>query len=227
MKKVFISLLLVVGIVSFAACGKSNYNIADYLIEERENLFSGQDNVYSATFSSGMREENYSLDGIVNNMVEFGIITLARNDNHALINDTYTYVLTIDGESFTGFLEKSEYDNTYSIDVGKKANNDSVINLRVTFTGYSFNEDLSNLSSAFTVDKNAALKIANTELKDSIKDIMSTKNTKIETIMKMLKDHSDSEVERYYWYIGVVSTNGETLGILIDSSNGEVVAKKL
>ena len=45
--------------------------------------------------------------------------------------------------------------------------------------------------------------------------------------MKILKDHSDSELKTYYWYIGVVATNGETLGILIDANSGEIIAKNV
>ncbi len=46
--------------------------------------------------------------------------------------------------------------------------------------------------------------------------------------MKIIKDYStdDADVTRYYWYVGVVSTNGETFGVLIDANSGEIIATK-
>ena len=38
---------------------------------------------------------------------------------------------------------------------------------------------------------------------------------------------SNQESNRFYWYIGVISTNGETLGLLIDANTSEIIAKKV
>ena len=46
-------------------------------------------------------------------------------------------------------------------------------------------------------------------------------------VMKILKDYSTEDLKNYYWYVGVVSTNGETLGILIDANSGDIIAKKV
>ena len=160
-------------------------------------------------------------------MVDFGVITLARLDNNPLADDTYTYTIKINDQTYTGFLEKSNYDNTYSIDIETSAPNDATVSIQITFTGYSFNQEMSNVSNNFSVDKDAALEIANSELKEDLNNITSDKNNKIEVLMKILKDYSNGEVKNYYWYIGIVSTNGDTLGILINASNGEIIAKKV
>ena len=75
-----------------SACGKSDINIADYLIEDRQTLFTAQDKLYSVTLSTGMREENYNFDGKINGMVEFGIVTFSRLDSEPMANDSYTYI---------------------------------------------------------------------------------------------------------------------------------------
>ena len=46
-------------------------------------------------------------------------------------------------------------------------------------------------------------------------------------VMKILKDYSIENTPKYYWYVGIISTNGETLGILIDATKGDVIAKKV
>ncbi len=226
-KKILIFMLLAVSLISLSACGRSKINLSEYLIEKRTNLYTAEDELYSVTFSSGMREQDYELDGVITNMVEFGILTLSRLDCNPLANDTYTYTVQINDQIYTGFLEPSQVDNSYVADVGVSAPNDATITVQITFTGYSFNEELSNTSNSFSVNADKAIEIANKELEEELKNITSDKNTKIEVVMKNLKDYSNSEIKNYYWYIGVISTNGETLGILIDAGSGDVIAKKV
>lgn len=225
-KKILILLLFIFGITTLSACGKNKINLADYVIEERESLYTAHDDIYSVSLSSGLRENNYALDGIVNEMVDFSILTLNRNDNQPLANDTYTYIVKINEDTHTGFLTKSEINNTYSTDLEISIPKDSVINVKISFTGYTFDKDLENTSNSFNVDKNSALNIANEQLKNDIDNLLSNKNTKIEVVIKLLKD-STNEINNYYWYVGIVSTNGETLGILIDANTGDIIAKKV
>ena len=226
-KKILVFMLLAISLISLSACGSTKINLSDYLIDKRTSLYTAEDELYSVTFSSGTREQDYQLDGIINDMVDFGIITLSRLDNNPLANDTYTYTIQINDQTYTGFLEPSSVDNSYLADIGAAAPSDASITVQITFTGYSFNKELTNTSSLFSVNGEKAIEIANEELKEELKNITSDKNTKIEVVMKNLKDYSNSEIKNYYWYIGVISTNGETLGILIDAGTGDVIAKKV
>jgi len=226
-KKLFIFTLCAMCLCLFTACGASKIDLNEYIIEERTNLFTACDDMYSVTLSSGMREMDYNLDGIKNDMLEFAVLTLARNDGEPLANDTYNYSITIGEDILTGTLDKSQVDNTYSIDLERGIPNDSNVNVNITFTGYTFSQDLSNTSADFSVDMKTAIDIANKELANDVKDILSGNNVKIEVVTKILKDYSTEELKRYYWYVGVVSTNGDILGVLIDANSGEVIAKKV
>ena len=226
-KKILTFLLLAVTILSFTGCGKNNVDLSNYLIEERNTLYTAQDDLYTVTLSNGLREENYSLDGVVGNMVDFAVLTLVKNNSDPLANDTYSYTVTVNENTYTGELVKSETDNSYSADLGINIPTDSTINVKITFTGYVFDKELENTYSSFAVDKNKAIEIANKELKTELENLTTDKNNKIEVVMKLLKDHSNSELKTYYWYIGIISTSGETLGILIDANSGDVIAKKV
>lgn len=224
-KKLLIFTLLAVCLFSLSACGKSKIDLANYLIEERNNLFTANDDLYNVTLSSGMREEDYNFDGKISPKVEFAVLTLTRNDGSPLANDTYTYIVTINEDKRTGTMEKSPVDNSYAVDLETAIADDAEISVSISFTGYHFKQELTNTSNDFSVDKNTALSIANKELEHDLKNVMSD-NAKIEVVMKILKDYSNIE-KSYYWYIGVISTNGETLGILIDANSGEIIAKKV
>ena len=226
-KKLLIFMLLIVSVISFSACGKNQLNLKDYLIEERNNLFTASDELYSISISSGLRETDYCLDGIVGEKVDFGVVTFARNDGKPMANDTYTFLIKINDKEHAGFLEKSPVDNTYSADLGVQVANEDVVSAQISFTGYTFNKELTNTSNAFGVDKNSVLEIANNELGERVQEITSDANVKIEVVMKIMKDFSSADVKNYYWYVGVISTNGDTLGILIDANTGEIIAKKV
>ncbi|MFQ6752650.1 MAG: hypothetical protein ACLRFL_03705 [Clostridia bacterium] len=225
-KKLIVFTLCAISLALLTACGSRNIDLKDYTIEERINLFTAEDTLYGVSLSSGMRESDYNLDGIKNEMVEFGVLTIARNDGEPLANDTYSYTLTIGEETLSGTLEKSQVDNSYSTDIERHIPNDANINVEIKFTGYTFHQDLTNTSADFSVDMSTAINIANEELSSDIRNILND-NAKIEVITKILKDYSTEEVKRYYWYIGVISTNGDTIGILIDANSGEVIAKKV
>lgn len=227
MKKKLFILLLAICSLCLTACGNKELNLNDYLIEERQNLYIAQDDVYTVSFSSGMREENYNFDGIKNNMTEFGIVTISRLDSAPMGQLDYNYTVKIDDQTYTGTLAKSEVENSYAADIQVKASENATINVQIVFGSYSFNKEMVNTSSNFEVDCNKAIEIANQALKKDIKQLTSDKNNKIEAVMKIVKDTSSSNPSNYYWYVGVVSTNGEILGVLVDSSNGQIIAKKV
>ncbi len=226
-KKILALGMLGLGLVGLTACGKqTNINLDNLVIEQRENLFVAQDSLYQVSYSGGMREQDYAFDGVKTEMVPFGIVTFNRLNFEPLAEDSYNYVVNIDGVEYTGTLENDQIENSYSIDLGVNALNTSTINVKIDFTGYSFNQELSNVSSEFAVDQASALKIANNELSSQLKNIVTDSN-KVEVVQKIVRDYATPEVSNYYWYVGAVSTNGETLGVLIDANSGEILAKKV
>lgn len=226
-KKLLILMFLFVSIISLSACESKDLNLSDYLIEERNNLFVANDELYTLNLSSGLRESEYKFDGVITDKVDFAVITFVRNDNLPLANDTYAYIVKINDEEFSGFLEKSPVDNTYVADLGVSVNDDAIVSARISFTGYTFSGDLTNISSAFGYNKNKVIEIANKELKEEIKNITQDSNVKIEVVTKIMKDYSSVDMKNYYWYVGVISTNGDTLGLIIDANSGEIIAKKV
>ena len=225
-KKFLLAMLIMCCIVGFVGCGKSSFNISDYLIEKRDTLFTANDDLYCVTFSTGLREENYNFDGTVNKLIPFGILTISRLDNQPMANDAYSCIVEINDQSYSGFLEKGS-NNSYSIDLEVSALCEDNITASVSFTGYTFKQQLQNVNKDFEVDQQTALKIAEKELKQPINTILKNKNVKIEMVAKIMKDHSSADLKNYYWYVGVISTNGDSLGVLISTTTGEIISKKV
>lgn len=230
MKKILCILSIVLCGVVMVGCGggskKNETNFNNHLIEIRNNLFAGQDETLYATVCTGEREQDYALDGVVNELIPFGIVTLARLDNEALNAEQYPFTLVVNGENVTGTLEKSPYDNTYSADIEQVIADDATLTLQLVVDGTNFSQDLTNVSKDFVVSKDRAITIACEELGDSIKNISKEEGTASEAFIKILKDYS-GESNRYYWYVGIISPEGKTSGVLIDTNSGDVISKKV
>ena len=229
MKKFLCILSIILCGVVFVGCGnskKNETNFNEHLIEIRNNLFAGQDDTYYATLCTGQREKEYALDGVVNELTPFGIVTLARLDNEMLNNDIYPFTIVVNGENITGSLEKSPYDNTYSADIEQVIADDAEIKLELVIDGVNFSQNLSNVSTSFDINKDSAITIACNELKDSVKNLSKEKGAYSEAFIKILKDYS-GESERYYWYVGIISPEGKTSGVLIDATSGDIISKKV
>lgn len=229
MKKILCVLSIVFCGIMFVGCGsnkKNETNFNNHLIEVRNNLFAGEDDIYYATVCTGQRESEYALDGVVNELVPFGIVTFARLDNELLNQDEYSFTLVVNGENITGSLDKSPYDNTYLADIEQVIPDDAEIRLELVVDGTNFSQELGNISSSFGVSKDRAITIACEELKDSIKELSEEKNNLSEAFIKILKDYS-GESNRYYWYVGIISPEGKTSGVLIDASSGDIISKKI
>lgn len=227
MKKFLCALTIALVAVMFVGCGKEKKavdTINNHIIEVRNNLFVGSDEKYYATFITGEREEPYALDGVVNSRVPFGIVTLSSVDNAELDNTEYGFVLTIGEEEKTGKLQKSPYDNTYSADIGISAPDDAEIKLAVTVDGHKFEQTLYNESKNFKISQSDAINIVGKALANEI-DTMLNEGS-VEAMIKILKDYS-GETNRYFWYVGIVSSNGKTIGVLIDVNTGEIISKKI
>ncbi|MBO5910227.1 MAG: hypothetical protein J6Q15_01820 [Clostridia bacterium] len=229
MKKILCVLSIAVCGILFVGCGngkKNETNFNNHLIEVRNNLFAGEDQIYYATVCTGEREKDYALDGVVNELIPFGIVTLARHDNELLRQDRYQFTLIVNGENITGVLEKSPYDNTYLADIEQVIADDAEIKLELVVDGSNFSQQLINVSSNFDVDKDSAISIACEELNDNIKHLSDEKNNFSEAFIKILKDYS-GESNRYYWYVGIISPEGKTSGVLIDAMSGNIISKKV
>ena len=230
MKKIVSLMCVIFAGILLVGCGNSQKQAVDtinnHIIEKRNNIFAGSDDNFFATFCSGDREDPYSLDGEINGMVDFGIVTFSKKDNSKLVNDEYLFTVIINGESKGGTLTKSPYDNTYSADIGMKVDDNAEIKLCVEVNGTAFDQILYNESKNFIISQNEAIEKAGEELKSSIAEMTDKDGKTAEAMIKILKDFS-GETNRYFWYVGIISVEGKTAGVLIDTQTGEIVSKKL
>lgn len=220
-------LFTIVGVALLAiGCGTPALSLQDCFIERRDNLFVADTPTYYASLCTGQREDPYSLDGTVNDLVDFGIVLFYSFDRTKLTADSYPFTLTVNDDQITGTLEYNSTDCTYSTDIERTVLDTDAIHLVVDLPLVDFDETLTCVSKDFAITQAKALEIATAEMDAVLSDI-SKSSAPAEVMLKIMTDYSTTSSPKYYWYIALLSSDGTTAGVLIDSTTGEIISKKI
>lgn len=219
MKKFLMFFVAIVTVVCFCGCtGSSNkaisYKQTAYLIGECEE--------FNLTVTSGLRESPYLMDGERGDLVEFCTVTLKPSSNEG-VNQNYTYEVTVDGESYTGSLNKDTFGTTLSGDIGVDIG-DSMTSIVVKFGDESRTVMLENMMSNSLVSSDDALSIAEKALEDTLAQL--PEEDKREVYLKFVSDIVGDE-SVYYWYVAYVGEGGKYSAVLIDIVSGDIIAKRV
>jgi len=188
--------------------------------ELRQNYFVDSDDLNNVCVSTGTREDPYLLDGIHNEMIDFGIIVLKTS----LLGISEPYcTLTINEVDYTGVMERNPYDNTYVMDVGQFIPSDAVLSVKIQVqdTEYSFTPTI--ISEDWEIDATKATEIGFANLEQVIKNLVSGTQFLGECYVKIVSDPSN-QLEMFYWYVSVLDRQGNTHAVVIDSSSGTILS---
>lgn len=218
MKKVLTFIIIVVMAVSLVGCvgGKDNsisYKQTAYLIGECDE--------FNLTVISGLRESPYVMDGERGDLVEFCTITLKPSSNDG-VNVSYTYEVTVEGESYTGSLNKDTFGTTLSGDIGVDIG-DSITNIVIKFGEETETVMLENMMANSLISSDDALSIAEDALQDTLSKL--PEEDKREVYLKFVSDIVGEE-SVYYWYVAYVGEGGRYSAVLIDIVSGDIIAKR-
>lgn len=223
MKKIFLGTILVVICLVFSACGTDKVDIAlSNLAEVRYNVFSAENDNFIATFMSGKRENPYIVNGICEDVVDFGMLTVKyKVEDRPMVAQ---YKLKINEQEFTGNLEYNTYDGTLMVDINRTVDDDANIELTVITDKEEISITLTPKTKDLEITWRSALEIAINELGDTYQSYINKGKLNGEMYVKVITDLNGS-FDTYYWYVSVVGYNGSTNGVIIDPHTGEVIAK--
>lgn len=224
MKKYFVlfgSLSLIVFIVMlFSGCSSSN--IKEKITDFRYGVYDCSNDNLNVIFVYGLRENPYKYDGIVNNNMEFGIISVEFKDE---INETdkIEYVLDIDDQSYYGNLEKNPYSTEYMANIGKICQNDSKLSITILINGIKQETlNLENKTILWKINSNQALEIGINSLKDKINEFEKN-NQNYEIHVKILTQQK-TNFGKYYWIVSIISKT-EKHNVIFSTQSEEILVK--
>lgn len=223
MKKICIILLVVAfAACCFSACGDKTPEKIKYIenVSHYETAaYRADTDRYLAEISAGVKEKPFVADGKVGELTEFQTlkITPKKNTEAAELDFTVTY----SGGSFSGKAQKDKFGPSYTakLELGENIENLSSI----AIAGGSETE-LENLLSD-KIGWQDAFKVATETLKDFIEANLDEKgNFKKEICVKYLMNPYSGNGE-YYWYVAFIGEGFDYTAVLVNPTDGKVVAK--
>lgn len=206
----------------FSGCTSNNYN--NLISDIRYGVFDAECEEYSVTFTYGLREKPYSPDGIVNEKVEFGIISVLFTGS---INskETVYYSIKINDNVTSGTLEKSPYTNQYMADIGKLCSDTDTISIEV-YIGEATDITavaLKNKSADWKIDHEKALSKGIDALSAEINTL--TKNKFTYEIQVKILNEQETNFGVYFWSFTLLSSDGGRYNVVFDIETGDILLK--
>ena len=210
---------LVLGLIS---CGKVNYDIfKNNLSEVRYNYFSGSVGEYLVTFTSGMREVDFKLNGVHTENVEFGILSITLPKDVEFVSSA-NYKLEYGNKLISGSLEQNPFDLTLIVDIGFIIND--VDEMKVTFKMGDITKyiTIKDVTKNFKLNYEDALNLFVESNYTQLEKFIVKGELQAEVYVKIMYDTTvDSN---YYYLIRVLGRTGETLSGIINPITGELLA---
>lgn len=226
MKKIISFMVVVLLFVTAIACtDQMQLSFNNNLSEVRRNLFAGSNEHVYVTFMTGLREENYVLDGCSTNKVEFGVVAFSIINKENLYLNNAKYKLTVNDKVYEGDLSRNPYDFTYVADIQKVVEDDAVINVGIISDKIECKLSLDNVSNEWAVSHTDARDLGYKAMKKQIKKLSKTKLLDGEVYVKILYDTNQPSNE-YFWYVGVVFKDGKNISVILDIRTGKVLSRK-
>lgn len=222
MKKFLFLLPVFMFCLCFVGCKE---DIKTYLTsnvsEKCGNYYVGQTNDFYVNFFSGAREQTYKLDGVSTQTVPYAIVSVKQKTNVQF--DELQYMVEIEQKTYEGALTENPYDGTFEADIGVFVEPKTEVFVYLKFNDLTEVSNLECVFESFSVSFDTALDIAVDELLKQKPEL--NKNCDYECFVQIL--NKDANAGMYFWLINIVSSDGEVFSIIVDTTTGEVLAKKL
>ncbi len=207
----------------FSGCSSDMLSISKGKISDvRNNYFQGQTDNWYVSFSSGVRESPYVLDGVSRDKVEFGVVTIMPKN--AQKQKSFTYIVGVNDLEYSGEFEACPFDESYAGDIAKQVADDAVIFVTITDGGKEEVANMTCVSCGFAVSAEKALEFAVNEVGTELQELK--KNQDFEVYIKIVADITQV-VEGKYWFVMFLCESGDSINVLINPTTGECEIKKI
>jgi hypothetical protein len=214
------AILVIFGtVIGISSCNRTSYFqlVLDNLSETRLYMKTAQNDSYRVQFFAGMREEPYTVNGISEKKVAFGIVNLEpRNKVINIDVDEIEGTLQVGDENIPLVLERNPHGTNFAADIEKLVDADKVKVLTAVIGGVTQTFELSNAMPEDAINWERALEIATDHSLTHIK-----KAGKFEAYIKIVE--SPVAGAGSFWYIRFVPEKGENFFVVIDPS-GNIIS---
>ena len=220
-----LSVVMLAATLMFCGCSQTVLNYAENNISEvRHNIFEGETENYYITFSSGQREEPYLLNGVSEDKVSFGVVSVLPKAGVEI--KSASFVVNVNDTKHSGELEASPFDDTFAADIEKSVSEADELSIEITCKGQTQTAEMVCISCDFSIKSDKALEIAVDELSAELATLTDNGNIAMEVYIKIITD-ADKTIGAHFWFVSFINSEGAELSIIVAPDSGEIIAKKL
>ena len=219
LKKVFITLSLLVVCLGVAGCGKTINNVVrENMSEITKVYYFGQNDDFYATLSVGERENEYFYDGKSTDNVNYTLLTIKFNN---YLNEDIIWIQVASGEnSIRVEAEYNDMSDTFMVDIVDEIElSDTVF---VNYNGSS--AELEKVSANFTIQYDKAIDIACENLQSELENLKSYSHFNGECYLRIL-NQKENNFDDFYWCFTCLGQDESNFSIIISSVDGSILAK--
>lgn len=225
MKKIVISILIVIFCLTLFACTKppAEDPVAKNISYTMDSLVSGQNDNFAVSFSSGKSEKEPVLDGICSELENFNKVSLMPL-NFSAFNKEYSFTLSGDQGELNGTFTKDRFGNGYNAVLQDITPVGKIVSIAIKNGDNSETIELVNrMENAISAQE--ALDIAKREFNEGITTALESGELGREIIIKYINDNRNVN-SMHYWYISFYKNDKDYWCVLIDPLKGTVLTKK-
>lgn len=214
-------IMIIVSCVLLVSCNTKDIEIyRENISEARYNYYYGEASGYRMSFTSGVRESDFKLDGYHTENIEFGVITIILPSD-VEYSGVATYRLEYDNKLASGTLEENPFDGSLMADIGFVI--DDIDSMKIAFKMGDITKiiTLDDMTRNFNYDYMGAFELF-VDNADGITDYMIDGEFQAEVYIKIM--HDDTIDSGYYYLIRVIGRDGKVLSGIVNPISGEILA---
>lgn len=211
----------------FCGCNVKLKNmLKDNIAEIVDFVVCGEVDCLQVSLMCGKRECEYSLNGIAEELIPYGILTVYINDEDEEIKEV-CYSIFVGVNKYEGIMKKNPYDNSLMADIKKVVDSKDNISVDIYINDSKYSTKLNKVDKEWIVNANMIINnILVVDYKEQVKYFIKDGEFVGEVYIKLIDDY-DKSVGRYYYYVSIQGRDGSSMSLLISPQTAEVLASNL
>lgn len=216
--------VLLICLCLFSSCNNKYENLLkSNTAEVREFIMEGRSEGINVSLVCGMREKDYKINGYATELIEFGVLTFALDNEENYDEINANFVLLVGTNRFDGILEKNPFDGTLVADIKQIIDSESNVIAKIMIGDFKKEINLTLVGDDWKVDVEQVYQIVARNFKEQIAMLNSNNIFNGEVYIKILND-ADIYKGDYYWYVSIISRKGGTISMIISPYSKEILA---
>ena len=197
------------------------YNLIKNISEIKLIQYSYYDEDFYLSFGAGKRENPYLLNGKVEELVDYGIVSIKPLKNCSIL-DFNDIILYVDNQEFYVDVIKSPFNEFYVCDLRFCPEKIEDIKFYLKFKNIEKEIMLKNDFLDFKINQTESMNIFLKNYSEKLKEFSNNNLSQLEFHINIIQDIK-GELDKKFWLVSAYNKKSEEYCVCIDTINGNIV----